>query len=150
LDTYLMIVKNKKVAKIVKNPVQSKTAKIGIAPNNRLYPEFKAEQIDRNGPWGWDHFEPFEIQNVFQRIFESQKLTWQDLVNNGSHLININSLCSEAQKRLNQIQKEDLDQLFSLRLTGPKRIWGIKEGAILWLLWWDPNHTVYPSAKKNT
>lgn len=106
--------------------------------------------MDRSGPWGWDGFDPSLLQELFQKVFESQKLSWQDLVKNGSHLVDIEQLCPEAQKRLYQIQKEDLDQLFSLRITARKRVWAIKEGKILWLLWWDPNHEVYPSLKKHT
>ncbi len=131
-------------------PVESKTPKAGIFPTDRSHPEFRAEQIDRAGPWGWDHFDSSLIQEVFQKIFDCQKLTWQDLRNNGSHFVDREGLCTDAQKRLIQLQKEDLDQLFSLRLTGRKRIWGIKEGNILWLLWWDPNHEVCPSHKKHT
>ncbi|HSX38101.1 MAG TPA: hypothetical protein VLE95_04640 [Chlamydiales bacterium] len=106
--------------------------------------------MDREGPWGWDQFDPLQIKELLQKIFKNQKLTWQDLRNNGSHFVNRSDLCPEAQKRLMQIKKDDLDQLFSLRITGRKRLWGIKEGNVLWLLWWDPEHTVCPSLKKHT
>jgi hypothetical protein len=142
--------KNRKIPKSFIAPVESKTPKAGHFPTDRCQPEFRAEQLDREGPWGWDHFDPSQIRTVFQKIFESQKLTWQDLRNNGSHLVDRTDLCPDAQKRLVQIQKEDLDQLFSLRLTGRQRIWGIKEGNILWLLWWDPDHKVCLSFKKHT
>lgn len=139
-----------KIPKAFIAPVESKTPKAGAFPNDRCQPEFRAEQIDKTGPWGWDNFDSSQIQEVFQKLFESQKLTWHDLRNNGSHAVNRIDLCADAQKRLTQIQKDDLDQLFSLRLTGRKRIWGIKEGNIFWLLWWDPNHEVCPSNKKHT
>jgi hypothetical protein len=139
-----------KIPKTFISPVESKIPKAGVFPTDRCLPEFRAEQMDKAGPWGWDVFDPSQIQEVFQKIFDSQKLTWQDLRNNGSHFVGRKDLCHEAQKRLIQIQKEDLDQLFSLRLTGRKRIWGIKEGNILWLLWWDPQHEVCPSHKKHT
>ncbi len=123
-----------KIPKAFISPVESKTPKAGAFPTDSCQPLFRAEQMDKDGPWGWDRFDSSQIQEVFQKIFDSQKLTWQDLRNNGSHFVDRKTLCSEAQKRLIQIQKEDLDQLFSLRLTGRKRIWGIKEGNILWLL----------------
>jgi hypothetical protein len=142
--------KANKAPKSLFNPTESKTPKIGVAPTEHSLPDFKSEQMDMDGPWGWKHFDSMQLQELFQKVFECQKLTWQDLRNNGSHLVNREDLCSEAQKRLTEIQKEDLDQLFSLRLTGRKRVWGIKEGNILWLLWWDQNHEVCPSHKKNT
>jgi|SRR6267154_4349265 len=140
----------KKIPKTFEIPVKNKTPKAGIFPTDHLYPEFKAEQMDKDGPWGWNKFDSFQIQELLQKIFEFQKLTWQDHRNNGSHFVNRKDLCLEAQKRLIHVQKEDLDQIFSLRLSGRKRIWGIKENNILWLLWWDPHHEVCPSHKKHT
>jgi hypothetical protein len=139
-----------KIPKAFVSPIESKIPKADFLPNDRLHPEFRAEQMDREGPWGWDKFDPLQLQEVLQKIFHCQKLTWHDLRNNGSHFVNLKDLCPQAQKRLIQIQKEDLDQLFSLRITGQKRIWGIKEENVLWLLWWDPKHEVCPSPKKHT
>jgi hypothetical protein len=140
----------KKVPKSFLVPFESKIPKAGLFPTDKCLPEFRAEQMDMDGPWGWRKFDSPQLQEMLQKIFESQKLTWQDLRTNGSHLVNRQDLCSEAQKRLLEIQKEDLDDLFSLRLSGRKRIWGIKEGNVLWLLWWDPAHEVCPSPKKHT
>lgn len=143
---------HKKIPKAFENPTESKTPKAGALPTDRLHPEFRAEQMDNDGPWGWNEFDSSQsqMQELFQKIFEWQKLTWQDFRNNGSHFVRRADLCSEAQKRLIQIKKDDLDQLFSLRLTGRKRIWGIKENNILWLLWWDPKHEVCPCVRKHT
>lgn len=141
---------HKKIPKSIVNPKESKTPKVRITPSDNLHPDFKADQMDNNGPWGWDDIGSSQLQELFQKIFESQKLTWQNLRDNGSHFVDRESLSSDAQKRLTEIQQEDLDQLFSLRITGRKRIWGIKEGNILWLLWWDPTHEICPSPKKHT
>lgn len=141
---------SKKIPKKFVEPIESKTPKANVFPSDHCQPEFKAEQMDKEGRWGWNSFQPIQIQEVLKKIFDSQKLTWQELRNNGSHFVDREDLCAEAQKRLIQIRKDDLDQLFSLRLTGSKRIWGIKEGNIFWLLWWDPNHEVCPSHKKHT
>jgi hypothetical protein len=113
-------------------------------------PEFRAGQMDMDGPWGWNKFDPLLLQDLFHKIFDSQKLSWQTLRDNGSHLVQVGDLCSKAQKRLFELSKDDCDELFSLRVTGRQRIWGIKDGNILWLLWWDPDHEVCPSYKKRT
>jgi hypothetical protein len=47
----------KKEAKALINPIETKTPKAGVLPTDRLHPEFKADQLDRQGPWGWDHFD---------------------------------------------------------------------------------------------
>ncbi len=65
-------------------------------------------------------------------------------------MVQVGDLCSKAQKRLIDISKDDCDELFSLRIMVRQRIRGIKDGNILWLLWWDPEHEVCPSHKKHT
>ena len=132
-------------------PHERKEPKLSAFPvDDRNGFEFKAEQMDKKGQWGWDNFESKDTREVFQRIFELQKLTWQELVKTGSHPISIQDIIPAAQKRLIEIEKDDFDELFSLRVVGRKRIWAIRERNILWLLWWDPNHEVCPSHKKHT
>jgi len=40
--------------------------------------------------------------------------------------------------------------MYAIRLSGKKRVWGIREGRLFSLVWWDPEHTVGPSEKKHT
>ena len=65
----------------------------------------------------------------------------------GSHPIPIAQLDKLARDRLSEIEQDDLDELFSLRLTGEKRIWCIRNEMVMRVLWWDPSHQVYPVAK---
>ncbi len=37
--------------------------------------------MDMLGPWGWSNFDGLKIQELLKRIFEFQKLTWQELRN---------------------------------------------------------------------
>ena len=55
--------------------------------------------------------------------------------------------CDEAQKRLQEIAQEDIDSLWSLRLEGAHRLWGIRDGGVYHMIWWDPDHEVCPSDK---
>lgn len=75
---------------------------------------------------------------------------WKEILNRNSHEVSINQISKEAQKRLQELHQDDIENLVSLRLTEPKRIWGIKSGNTLKWLWWDPEHTVYPSNLKHT
>ncbi len=136
---------------LFQSPSDKKLPKSGnfqVVTNPNL--EFRAGQMDMRGPWGWNQFDPSLLQDLLHKIFDSQKLTWQTLRDNGSHLVQVSNLCSQAQRRLLELRKDDCDELFSLRVTGRQRIWGIKDCSILWLLWWDPEHEVCPSHKKHT
>ena len=139
----------RKIASACYMPEESKIPR-AEADNSNLFIEFKVDQIDKEGPYGWNKFDSSCMKELMQKIFETQKLTWQVIAENGSHPISINKLVHHAQKRLTKIKKDDLDDLYSLRISGKKRIWGIRERNIFWILWWDPNHEVCPSQKKHT
>lgn len=78
-------------------------------------------------------------------------MTLHEITNNGdSHNIEVNQIVKDAQRRLEEIRQADVDELFSLRLSGKERIWGIVDRNIFKILWWDPKHEICPSAKKHT
>ena len=47
-------------------------------------------------------------------------------------------------------QRQNRIRLVLRRISGPGRVWGIREEHVLDLLWWDPRHEVCPSPKKHT
>ncbi len=67
-----------------------------------------------------------------------------------NHTVLVSRLSPEAQKRLREIKQDDLDELTSLRLSGRERVWGIRESGIFHLLWWDPEHRVFPTTRQHT
>src|ERR1700722_4676718 len=105
-------------------------------------PDFRAGKMDIGGRWGWHNSNilTMDIKEFLEKIFEHQKLSWYELRNNGSHEVDLNQIIPAARKRLEDIEQDEIAQLYSLRLTGKKRMWGIKENNIFWILWWDPNH----------
>jgi len=82
--------------------------------------------------------------------FETQ--TWKDIITrsqNHHHFMPVTKICESAQNRLSALHLEDTDALFSLRLSGAERIWGLLDNGILLVLWWDPFHLVYPVSRGN-
>ena len=77
-------------------------------------------------------------------------MTWGEVEGRGSHFVDVDNCSREAQKRLEEIKLDDLEQLFSLRIGGRKRIFGWRREAVLYVLWWDPDHKVCPSEMKHT
>ena len=113
------------------------------------YPAWQFRAMDMEGDWGW---EGQEINFLEIRIklanFESMK--WLEIEGPKSHFVKFSSLSKKAQKRLKKLKYDDIDELFSLRLSGKERLWGIREGSIFKILWWDPTHEVCLSIKKHT
>lgn len=75
-------------------------------------------------------------------------MTWAEILaatggrtcGNNSHLVPLSDLKKEAVDRLRELQQDDIDELFSLRLSGKERIYGIPDGRVLQILWFCPNH----------
>lgn len=40
--------------------------------------EFRAEKMDMGGSWGWANFRPDKLQDFLNKVFQCQKLTWQE------------------------------------------------------------------------
>lgn len=114
-------------------------------------PSWKFNLIDNNGSWGWSNISGDEIWIILSsRINQKEQMSWANLKASGSHNVEISTLTKEAQKRLTELGHNDIDQLFSLRLSGKERIWGIRDRFALKIIWWDPEHEVCPSPKKHT
>jgi hypothetical protein len=79
-------------------------------------------------------------------------MTWQEILSatggrshgNNSHNISVSELIKEARDRLAEINLDDVDELFSLRLEGKIRIWGMLDNDVLKILWYDPKHEICP------
>lgn len=107
--------------------------------------------LDREGPFGWSKCNPLStLLDVLFRKKSIETMRWNDLRQGGSHEINVSALCKEARDRLVEIKLDDLDSLYSLRISGANRVWCIRDRNVLRVLWWDPEHLVCPSPLKNT
>lgn len=108
--------------------------------------------LDTTGPWGWRSVDmESHFDEVHAKLNDLEKLTVGELTGRaGNTPISTTQISAEAQRRLRQIKQDDLDTLWHLRLRGLWRVWGKLDGAIFYLLWWDPEHTVCPSELKHT
>ncbi len=102
------------------------------------------------GPWGWNNVSTLDLlSEIIPKLKDYETQTWGEVEGSRNHSVDVENCVKMATSRLAEIDVYE-DSLFSLRLTGTNRIWGIKDVAILRILWWDPNHEVCPSQKKGT
>jgi hypothetical protein len=112
---------------------------------------WRVSEIDWQGPWGWSKVTCEQLLGeIIPRLHEFEGMTWGQVVGTGSHFVDVTAMVDEAQRRLTEIGKDEQAQLFSVRIAGKKRVWGIRDIAILRVLWWDPEHEVCPSLKRHT
>ena len=107
--------------------------------------------FDRQGPFKVKKGTKVNLEDIFQKKKNFETLNSSDLGKQGSHFVSTQSLSKEAQKRLKFLKQDDFENLFSFRITGQQRLWCIKlEESLMGILWWDPEHKVCPSKKRNT
>ncbi len=95
---------------------------------------------------------------ILPHLIQRESQTWQEIIeqsggrNTGtnSHEIPISDICKSAQEELEVRKLDDIDVLFSLRIDSQKRLWGVRYGRILKIMWYDPKHEICPSYKKHT
>ena len=108
---------------------------------------WSVDRVDWEGAWGWGDVRITELfSEIIPKLLDFETMKWWEVERGGSHFVDLTNCCAEAQARALEIDLRE-DILFSLRLTGIKRVWGVREIAILRLLWWDPEHTVCPSRR---
>jgi hypothetical protein len=81
-------------------------------------------------------------------------MTWGEIEkkfgrsNTQNHEMPVKKICKTAQERLSEIKLDDIDCLYSIRVSAKERLWGIRKDRVLYIIWWDPEHTVYTVSKK--
>ena len=147
-----------------------KKPKQNIKQDLQKKPVEKANLYCRNPKWNfrqadkekWSIFDFFTQSNAngkktIESLRSFEGMTWREIVQasggkasghgTNSHYIPVDQLCRDAQKRLNDLRIQE-DEIFSLRLTGTHRLWGIIEAdGVFRILWYDPDHTIYPLDK---
>lgn len=105
------------------------------------------------GPWGWHRLTAENVAELHGKLSSIEKMTWGEAMA-GGYPMKMCRLDSSAPRdlvrRLEDTQRDDIDCLFEIRLTGVMRIWGARRGDVFHLLWWDPEHAVWPSQLRNT
>lgn len=110
-------------------------------------------QTEMDGPWGWTSIDGAKARDVYQKLVQYEKRTWAEAHRSGSagvKAIPTGSICPDAQRRLEVLKLDDVDELVEFRLSARERAWGIRLGNVCYVLWWDPEHQVCPSTKHHT
>ena len=114
----------------------------------RLNPAWRINQIEMRDPYGWHEIDEKTLHYIRTKLGNYESMTVNEIfVQNKkyNHGVPVARLCPAAQKRLRELNLDDLDEVHRLRLSGAERVWGIRDLNVLNLLWWDPTHEICPS-----
>jgi len=90
--------------------------------------------------------------DLLDRLVALEGRTWLEMMihdKKSHHHVSVSDLIKEAQDRLGELHIYE-DELFSLRLNGKGRLFGILSEGIFQIVWYDCNHEICPSHKKHT
>lgn len=137
------------------NPKRKKEAKSDprlTTQNQNLI--WDVSRIDKDGQWGWSKVDcSYFFAEIWEKMRNFEKKKWSEILGGDhrlNHKVNVSKIEKEAQKRLKELRYDDQEELVSLRLTGKQRLWAIEIEGKAFLLWWDPNHEIYPSHLRHT
>lgn len=91
-------------------------------------------------------------KKIYPHLKNYESNTWEEVKrythgknerHTNSHNIPVQKLKKGAQERLYAIRKDDVDEIFSLRLEGEDRIYGFLKEGVLDIIWYDPKHEIY-------
>lgn len=100
-------------------------------------------------PYGWHELDRQTLQSVREKLAHFEGRTWGEILNSKhNHNVSVGDLSKEARSRLAELKQYDIEQLLSLRLSGPERIWGILAEGVYTILWWDPRHQICKALPK--
>jgi uncharacterized phage-associated protein len=128
---------------------------LGSDPSNfyKQKPSWRIRRLEFKTPWGWHELGKEQLHDIRSKLGDFEGRTWSEILvesKKQNHSVSIDGICKAARDRLDELELGDLESLVSLRLIGKQRVWGILNEGVLTLLWWDPDHTVYPVELRNT
>lgn len=115
-------------------------------------------KFDWDGPWGLGACGDLDLRKLIEgTIAHFEDTTWANILSasggktkgrgTNSHAVNPSSLSSKAKKRLRDVPLDDTsDTIVSLRISGKVRLYGIRDGRVFQLLWYDPWHDIKDKA----
>lgn len=135
-------------------PSPQKIPVAAVPPSsNAEAPAWRIGRLEFVDPYGWHVVDVAKLNEIRIKLSQYEAKTWNDILvreKHWNHTVRAIDLGKDARSRLAAIHLDDVEELVSLRLTGPERVWGYRIGFVLHILWWDPKHQVCPSPKKHT
>jgi hypothetical protein len=120
-------------------------------------PIFSFALVDRDTKydWGWHLLDDAGARSLVEFILQISQLTWNEIrsmTGSGNkaqhrkhHDQGISTLVTEAQECLSGPRYEEMgSEVFRFSLSPLCRLWGFEHRGTFYVVWWDPEHKVYP------
>lgn len=112
---------------------------------------FCFSRLDEDGPWDLHKALPEHLPDILRKLGEWEKSTWSEVRHSKNFKDYDMSQCpnKSATDRLAECYGGS-DHISRFSFAGRQRLFGFREGADFYIIWWDAKHEVWPSSKKHT
>lgn len=133
-------------------PVAAKPLERIVAPNGNFVVRWT--KFDYGGPWCLGVSTSEQIVKMMQRIASFESMTPMEVFKPGGPGVEYGNPAElpnqAARDRLEELRLADETRISRLRFGGPERLFGFRRDPEFYAVFWDPNHEIWPSHKKNT
>lgn len=119
---------------------------------------FEFADRTHSGSWSWPTGDDAAL--VLDFLCEISRSRWGELLaqetggrnrHKKHHSYDFGTVAAEAQARLAELRHDEtFSEFFRFRLSGEGRLWGYVRDGVFYVLWWDADHKVSPSTRRNT
>jgi hypothetical protein len=110
--------------------------------------------LDSAGPWGLAHLDHERVQTLLAEMVKFESQTIKELFMQGEWPGKCHDVAllpnRDALERLDALGIPDMTKIWKLRIGGTGRLWGFLIGNVFHVVWWDPDHQIWPSKLRNT
>lgn len=107
---------------------------------------------DRESQWGLQHLTTETWHAILERLMHFETMTVQELRESSVYTeYDLPSRMTPASlRRLEEMNLGDMTKIGRFRVWKQPRLYGFMEGNVFHVLWWDPQHEIYPWEPRNT
>lgn len=122
-----------------------------------LFMVWDRQNADTDGVWSWGlpraSLDIDWDDSICPHLEHLEKLTWSEILaqctggkdrHKKHHDMDVSDLVDEAFERWCEIQLDEFDTAFRFRFGNKPRLWGYRIHNVFHLVWWDPEHKIYP------
>jgi hypothetical protein len=101
--------------------------------------------------WGWHSVDLAVWRKILKQLQDFERMTWAAIKETAggrtrgtnNHSLKITELNAAARARINELHLDQYDKIFSLRLGSKIRIYGVRDGRAMRLIWYDTHHGTF-------
>ena len=121
-----------------------------------IYEDIVEDHNDPSGSRITHTFSKSIDSELLEHLKSRETMTWGNIKRQvggpssgtNSHFVDAKKISKDAQDILTKdYETYNTDALFSLRMSGKKRIYGLLEDGVFNIIWFDRKHEIYPSSK---